>query len=82
MPDYRIACATFNGQLAAGHALDEAAEHIGAWLAPASAAGSRDEAERMDEDERGGVPDLVAVGLQEMMPLVSASTALSLQEPR
>lgn len=62
MSRYRIQCATYNGKLAKGrtHSLasGEPSDDLSAWLAPTL------------EDGGDEAPDFVAVGFQEMIPLV------------
>lgn len=80
MRDYRIACATYNGKLVSGQVQDvlsDSSEHLSAWLAPSLAhpAPPRTENDVRSNDPteaNEGAPDLVAVGFQEMIPLVSS----------
>lgn len=82
MRDYRVACATYNGKLVAGQAQSvpgDSSEHLSAWLAPSLAQDRIDDDDDAGPDERSErqpAPDFVAVGFQEMIPLVCSVPAV------
>lgn len=78
MPDYRVACATYNGKLVSGQAqsvLSDSSEHLSAWLAPSLLQQTDDDDDRSRgaRGEQQPAPDFVAIGFQEMIPLVRRS---------
>jgi hypothetical protein len=61
MPAYRVQCCTFNSHLARGLSLGDVQEDLTAWISPSKSSEGRRTVE---------APDFVAVGYQEMIPMV------------
>jgi hypothetical protein len=81
--DYRIACATYNGKLVSEQAqsvLSDSSEHLSAWLAP-SLLRQTDDDDGRSRGEQQPAPDFVAIGFQEMIPLVRGRCLLTAPPP-